>query len=607
MRSAGYSAHELAAIFGRELIEKFEASAAQVDELFMEKRADYESMRASGYSPHELAEIFGQALIERFETDAAPADPHYEEKRADYESMRESGSTPEELAEIFGQALVNSFEQVAANAPDTPPSNILHSSISSLSSEQYEKLRAEFFNLRASGFGQQELLRKFGQILIERFEADWDSNSAEILSSGLLELSNATKAAVQTGSEINTSLERSAAESHQLADHQIVITAPHSQQEANRLAEEWQAMQRGSLEEQAAWLEQTAASFEAGSEEAKRWAEALRGVNLRRINEELNSLGDTFKVTGNYAAKDNRTQAQIHAADEKALRQRREALERLKAAPDVDAATLKAINAKIKETDRQIRGLRQSMSEAAAAAQRSVANLKPLGQKAAKGSGVGAQHALKRLEKAYVLMARRAERQASRGDTQGMERTVAAMRRHAAQQERLTGYTGRAAGRMRSVEANLQSIAKGTSAQDRGLTAQQRQQNKVLQSLGMQRRYNARQERAGNRAAKAKEQEAKANERNARQATRDTQRAKPKTQARQIQELTNKLQEANKSLAEQKAEVVRLNAAIQELAGAAREGASAARGCASAAAGAVAGLRREVKALQRAVERLRKK
>ena len=136
------------------------------------------------------------------------------------------------------------------------------------------------------------------------------------------------------------------------------------QEEANRRAEEWQQVQRGTLEEQAAWLAQTAAGFAAGSAEAKRWAEALRGVNLRQINEELNSLGETFRVTGNYAAKDNRTQAQIHAADEKALRERRAALERLKTAPDVDAATLKAINTKIKETDRQTRGLRQSMRDA---------------------------------------------------------------------------------------------------------------------------------------------------------------------------------------------------------------------------------------------------
>lgn len=376
------------------------------------------------------------------------------------------------------------------------------------------------------------------------------------------------------------------------------------QEEANSLTEEWQQVQRGTLAEQAAWLEQTAASFAAGSAEAKRWAEALRGVNLRRINEELNSLGETFKVTGNYAAKDNRTQAQIHAADEKALRERRAALERLKAAPDVDAATLKAINTKIKETDRQMRGLRQSMGDAADAAQQSVAALKPLGQKARTR---GMQGALRRSEKAFVRLAKRAERQASRSDTKGMERTIASMRRYAAQQERLAGYTGRAAGHMRAVEGKLQSIAKGTAVQDRGLTAQQRQQNKVLQDLGMQRRYTARQAKAANKSAKAKEKEAQANERNARQATRDARQTKPKSQAKQIQELTGKLQEANKSLAEQKAEALRLEAAIEQLTAAARGGAAAAKGCATAAASAVAGLKREVQALHRAVERLRKK
>ena len=78
--------------------------------------------------------------------------------------------------------------------------------------------------------------------------------------------------------------------------------------------------------------------------EALRAQMKLEALDRDGLIKELNNLGETFKVTGNYAAKDNRTQAQIHAADEKALRQRRKALERLKAAPDVDAATLKAIN-----------------------------------------------------------------------------------------------------------------------------------------------------------------------------------------------------------------------------------------------------------------------
>lgn len=388
------------------------------------------------------------------------------------------------------------------------------------------------------------------------------------------------------------------------AARKLEETRLRQQNEANRLAEEWQEVQRGSLEDQAAWLEQTASSFAAGSDEAKKWVDALRAVNLRRITEELNTLGDAYKVTGNYAVKDNRTQAQIFAADEQALRQRRCALERMKAAPDVDAATLKAINAKIKETDRQMRGLRQSMQDAAHAAQKSVAALKPLGQQATRGSMQGA---LKRAEKAFVQMARNAERQASRGDTKSMGRTLAAMRRNAAQQERLTGYTGRAAGNMREVESKLRTIARGTVAQDRGLTAQQRQQNKVLQSLGMQRRYTARQQKAADKAAKAKEKEAKANERAAKTAAVAAGKVKPVSQTVQIQKLTASLQEANKSLAEQKAEVLRLNNSIQTLTVVAREGAAAATRCASAAASAIAGLKRDVNTLKSAVERLRRK
>ncbi|MGN0868028.1 MAG: hypothetical protein ACI4O9_00695, partial [Akkermansia sp.] len=375
------------------------------------------------------------------------------------------------------------------------------------------------------------------------------------------------------------------------------------QNEANLLAEEWQEVQRGSLEDQAAWLEQTASSFADGSAEAKKWVDALRAVNLRRITEELNTLGDAYKVTGNYAVKDNRTQAQIFAADEQALRQRRSALERLKAAPDLDAATLKAINAKIKETDQQMRGLRKSMQESALAAQQSVNALKPLGQKATRGSMQGA---LKRAEKAFVQMARNAERQASRGDTKSMERTLAAMRRNAAQQERLTGYTGRAAGNMREVESKLRTIARGTAAQDRGLTAQQRQQNKVLQSLGMQRRYTARQEKAAAAAAKAKEKEATAAQK---AAAATAKQAKPSAQtntAAQIQELTAKLTAATNSLAAQKNEVLRLNSSIQSLTSAASEGAAAAARCADAAAAGLKNLHNRVQSLQRAVERLRR-
>ncbi len=372
---------------------------------------------------------------------------------------------------------------------------------------------------------------------------------------------------------------------------------------SSRLAQEWQEKQRASLEEQAAWLEKTAASFAEGSAEAKKWADALRAVKLRQITEELNGLNDKFKLVGNYAEKDSRLQVQIHEADAKALRERREALQRMKAAPDIDAATLRAINAKLRETDAQARGLRRAMQESAFAAQQALASLRPLGQKARTKN---MQSALERSERAFVKMAKQAERQASRGDTEGMERTMAAMKRYALQQERLTGYTGRAAGHMRATEGRLRAIAQGTAAQDRGLTAAQRQQNRVLESLGQERRYRARASRASQKAASAKEREAKASESAAKDAAAQARKQKPKSQARQVQELTNRLNDATRSMSEQKAEVLRLQGGIDGMANAAAQGLEAATACANAAAAKYKKLDGKVETLRRAVERLRK-
>ncbi len=243
------------------------------------------------------------------------------------------------------------------------------------------------------------------------------------------------------------------------------------------------------------------------------------------------------------------------------------------------------------------------MKESAAAAQKAVVALKPLGQKARTSS---MQSALKRSEAAFVRMARTAERQASRGDTRALDRTLAAMRRNSLQQEKLAGYTGRAAQRMRETEGHLRAIASGTAEQDRGLTAQQRQQNRVLEALGEERRYKSRQSRAANRSAAAQEKEARALERSARKAARDTGRNKGRERAGQIRELTDKLNAANSALNEQKAEVMRLNSGIVQLAAAAANGAAAARAGADAASSRCSALEKQVGNLWSAVKRLRR-
>lgn len=374
-----------------------------------------------------------------------------------------------------------------------------------------------------------------------------------------------------------------------------------ARQQQAALAISWQEVQRGTLEQQAVWLEATAAQFAQGSEAAKKWNDVLRSVKLRQISEGLNKLGETFKVTGNYAEADNRTQAQIHAADEKALRQRRAALERLKSAPDVDAATLAAINAKITETDAQMLGLRNAMHQSARQAQRTLAGLTPLAQQA---QNKGAQGALKRAEKAFVRLAQQAERQAARGDSKALERTQEALRRNALQQEKLTGYTGKAAAAQREVENNLRHLIQGTAAQDKGLTARQRTENAIRLQLEGRRRYTARTTQADRRTAAAAEKEARSREKNAQLAT--TTATQQNNTSQQVATLTQQLTTATTSLSELKTAVTSLEGTITQLATMASAAASAATTTATSATGKLAGLQNQVNSLKNAIRLLRR-
>lgn len=411
-------------------------------------------------------------------------------------------------------------------------------------------------------------------------------------------------AATQMMLQLDQSKAEAEAEKQQRqATRQVEAARLQKLEQANNLATQWQEVQRGTLEEQAAWLEQTAASFAAGSEEAKRWLDALRGVKMRQVQEEINGLADKYRVTGNYAERDNRTQAQIHAADMQALQQRRAALQALKATPDLDAATLRTINSRIKETDRQTRGLRDAMHEAANAAQRAVAALQPLGQQA---KNKGMQGSLRRAEKAFVALARQAERQAARGNTDAMERTLAAMRKNALSQEKMTGYTGRATAKYKEVANNLQHMAKGTAQIDRGLTAQQKQENAVRQELTGQRRYTARAAKSAAEVAAATAQEAAARKQAANQAQKDAQNTRPQQQVQQIADLTAQLNTANAALQQANSSILTLNSAINSMAQAASAAANAAAQGAQNAAARLANLQNQVNSLRAAVNNIRR-
>ena len=427
--------------------------------------------------------------------------------------------------------------------------------------------------------GDEELLRWLDDLRSARAEAD------KMVEAARAEAEAAGQKAELAKLELETKKQEAAAEA-------AAREARRKQQEAvaqnQQLEQQWAEVQQQELTDQIQWLEATTANFAAGSEAAKKWARELEAVKLRQVQEELNGLAIIYKVTGHYAARDSRTQEEIYAADRAALEARRTALEQLRQQPGMDAATQKQINAKLAETRSQLSGLESAMAESAREAQQMLAGLRPLGQQAKQSNWA---HALKRSEQAFLNMAKLAERQAAKGDTAGMERSLAAMKRYAAQQERLTGHTGRAVKQAQEVERNLRAVAQQGDGQEK---AQKRQT------------------RAANRAAAAKEKEARATEKAARDAEADG-KNQPGAAAPDVAGLTAQLEAARQALATQQQEVARLRGAVESLAKVTAEVANAARQTAAAAAegarsaqSALAGQKRELSELRRAVELLKK-
>ncbi len=427
--------------------------------------------------------------------------------------------------------------------------------------------------------GDAELLRWLDDLRAAREEAD------KMVEAARAEAESAGAAAELSKLELETKKQEAAAAA-------AAREARRKQQEAaaqnQQLEQQWSEVQHQELAEQVKWLESTTANFAAGSAAAEQWARQLEAVKLRQVQEEIAGLATVYKVTGSYAVKDARTQEEIYAADRAALEARRTALEQLQQQPGIDAATQKQINDKLAETRGQLAGLESAMAASAAAAQQMLAGLRPLGQQAKQSNWA---HALKRSEQAFLNMAKLAERQAARGDTAGMERSLAAMKRYAAQQERLTGNTGRAVKHAQEVERNLRAAAAQGEKQQ---TAQKRQTA------------------ATSRAAAAKEKEARAAEQAAREAAADAQ-GNPRAAVPDVAGLTAQLEAARQALAAQQQEVVRLRGAVAalaktsaEVAAAARQAAGAAAEGARAAQGALSGLKRELAELQRAVSLLRK-
>lgn len=185
-----------------------------------------------------------------------------------------------------------------------------------------------------------------------------------------------------------------------------------------QLAEEWTVVQRGGLKAQEAWLQETVSHMQAGSEEAKKWAEQLHQVRSRRLQEELGDLGDIYKVTGTYAEADRRTQYRILQDDKKALDARAKRL-RAMLEEAQDEATRRQISKALKDTEKQQRGLAQAQARNAAAAR---AMLKSYKAPKLHDKNKMVERNLNALAGAYARATRLAGQAAGKGNTKAVER-----------------------------------------------------------------------------------------------------------------------------------------------------------------------------------------
>lgn len=405
-------------------------------------------------------------------------------------------------------------------------------------------------------------------------------------------------AAEQTAAAQQQAAERTRAH---LAALQTVRDAEKRQEAARQqqqtLEETWRQKQSDTLAEQTAWLEQTIAGLAAGSAAAKKWAEQLRAVKLKSVQEELGNIERQYRLTGDYARQDNRTQAQIHAADKKALQARRAALRKLAAAPGTDAATLKAINAKLKETDKQTAGLRNAIAASARAAQAALEGARPQQLKA---KNKLMQSALNRASQAYAALAKRAAAAANKGDTKALSRYQEQLRRTALQQERLAGYTGQAAAHHKSTLTSLQAIRQGTAAEARGKTAGRQARERIERSLQTQSRATR---KAADEAGKTAKEQAKLTQ----AAQKQAHRAQQQNPAAKIANLNGEITSLKTAVNQCAENTATLRHAIVGLADAANATAAAAGDAAGTAAAALGGMKKQIETLRKQIARLNAK
>ncbi len=511
----------------------------------------------------------GLAAIEA----AAAARQNANERAARDDTARQADALEQALAETYGK-----FENVLkVQMPTEQEWNVLQAKLDagrqSLAemrfSEQVHRDADEVrrvleeLGVHVAG-GTQDILAFLDNVRAAKAEGERDVQALRQQADAHAEGARAALAEREALAAQHAEEQRAAAARQGIAD---------AREEQRRVEEEWADVSRRSLAEQQAWLTAQVAQVQEGSELWKKYTAQLRGVKTGAVAKELGALAETYRVSGNYARQDTRTQQQILQADGEALQARRTALQHLLAVPDLDAGTVENINRALAETEGQINGLREAEAKNAEAARGWLSELQP---PKLQGKSKMATAQLQRLAAEYKRAADKAAKAAEKGDAKSL-----------AAAERQMGNYARA----------MQKLA-----------AQPRVADKMHRQAQLELRAAARSAKSGaaaeKKAAAAAKNKAAATEKAA-QAAKET-IPKGQEESSRVQELSAKVDGLEAGIKNLSASIRELSGKISSLGSAAAQAAAAAANAASAAGAADASIRKELKRAQDAIERLRR-
>lgn len=238
--------------------------------------------------------------------------------------------------------------------------------------------------------------------------------------------------------------------------------------------EKWQRIQqRGTLAQQQKFLQKILANTKEGSAEAERWNQEMHNVTESIAAKELSEMNETFKVSGQYAVEDKRTQYKILHADRAQLEARAKRLREM-LGEEHDAGLREQITKALKENLEQQKGLAQATLANTQAARASLKAYQPPEfhhkNKIIEGN-------LNRLGKAYAKHVRLEEKYAEQGNFKQAARQDR-MRRSIG--ERITKINKDFAGQVKKDTDDLKASSKKETAEAKKRLRHQQKQNQDL-------------------------------------------------------------------------------------------------------------------------------